>query len=104
MRPLGSARFRPDRSEQLQLFCRVARWLKMFGCQLGVLTIETELLAGNLEASADHPGDRPAAGHPLPPTRVVVLAPAGLANDLEHMLVTVRKIRDQPFAEQVPHF
>ena len=46
----------------------------------------------------------PDAGHPLAEGRVVILAAAHVADELEHMAVAVGEIRHQPFAEQVAHF
>src|SRR5215471_3857142 len=88
-------------SKQAQLLRGGLRRLELTRRKLGACLVETELVAGDLEAAADHPGDRPAAGHALAKGRVVVLAAAGLADELEHMAVAVGKIGHQPFAEQV---
>src|SRR6516164_6452069 len=87
----------------------MARWgaprrTEMVGRQPRSRLVEAALLAGEFEAAANHPGDRPTASHALAPARVVVLAAAGLADELEHVAVAVGKISHQPFAEQVTHF
>src|SRR5260370_2744496 len=89
--------------EQAQLLAPATRRLEMLRAQSGACLVEAELLAGQFKAPADHPGDRSAAGHALAPARVVVLAAAGLADELEDVVVPVGKIRQQPFAKQVPH-
>ena len=66
--------------------------------------VEAEPLAGDLEAAADHPGDRARAGHALAEGRIVILAAAHVADELEDVAIAVGKIRHQPFAEQVAHF
>src|SRR5262245_6985766 len=92
------------RLEQAQLLGGALRRTEMVGRQPRSRLVEAALLAGEFEAAADHPGDRPAAGHALAPVRVVVLAAAGLADELEHVAVPVGKIGHQPLAEQVTHF
>ena len=76
----------------------------MISRQLGAILVEAELLAGKFEPPADHPGDRAAAGHPFTPVRIVIPAATRLTNELEHVAITIGKIRDQPFAEQIAHF
>src|SRR5882757_393822 len=48
---------------------------EMIGGQFRPPLVETELVAGDLEAAPDHPGHRPGALHPGSPLRIVV-APA----------------------------
>src|SRR5262245_29570597 len=91
------------RLEQAQLLGGPPRRTEMVGREPRSRLVEAALLAGKFEAAAYHPGDRPAAGHALAPVRVVVLAAAGLADELEHVAVAVGKIGHQPLAEQVAH-
>src|SRR5438045_3011045 len=90
-------------SEQAQLLRATPRRIEVIRGERRARLIEAELLARELEAAADHPGNRSAPGHALAPGGVVVLPAAGLANELEHVAVAVGKIRHQPFAEQVAH-
>src|SRR5882672_745542 len=76
----------------------------MLGGELDARRVEAMLRARGLEAPADHPGDRAGAGHALAEGRVVVLAAAHVADELEDVAVAVGKIRQQPFAEEVAHF
>src|SRR5580765_8241921 len=80
--PVGSSGL-PE-SKQAQLLRRGSRRIEMAGRQPGPHLVEAELVAGDLETTADHPGHRPAAGHALAEGRVVVLAASGLADQLEH--------------------
>src|SRR5215469_7838724 len=91
--------FRDHALEQIELLAGGARRLEMLGGGFHAGQIEAEPLAGDLEAPADHPGDRAGAGHALAPGRIVVLAAAGLANEIDDVTIAVRKILDQPFAE-----
>src|SRR5262244_336179 len=77
------------RLEQAQLLGGAPWRIEMVARQPRSRLVEAALLAGEFEAAADHPGDRPAAGHALAPARVVVLAAAGLADELEHVTVAV---------------
>ena len=61
--------------------------------------IEAEPLARDLEAPADHPGDRTGPGHALAPARIIILAAAGLADEIEDVAIAIGEILDQPFAE-----
>src|SRR6516162_8500173 len=90
-------------SEQAQLLARSPRRTEMLRAERRARPVEAELLAGQLKAPADHPRDRSATGHALAPAGVVILAAAGLADEPEHMLVTIREICHQPFAKQVAH-
>src|SRR5581483_7127693 len=85
--------------KQSELFRRGPRRAKMGRRGLHAGQVEPEPLAGNFEASADHPGDRTRAGHALTPSRIVVLAAAGLANEIDDVAIAIGKILDQPFAE-----
>src|SRR6516165_10822950 len=87
--------------EQAQLLGAAPRRTEMVGRQPRSRLVEAALLAGEFETAADHPGHRPAAGHALAPVRIVVLAAAGLADELEDVAVAVGKIGHQPFAEEV---
>src|SRR2546421_9494885 len=100
----GMTALRPRSLEEAKLLGCAPRRREMLGRELGVRLVEVELLACGLEAAADHPGDRAGAGHPHSPLRVVILAAAGLADQLEHVAVAVGKIRQQPFAEEGAHF
>src|SRR5208282_4817044 len=91
-------------AEQAQLLRRRLRRPEMLGRGLHAGRVEAEPLAGNFEAAADHPRDRTGAGHPLAPIRIVVLAAAGIADELEHVVVAVRKILFEPFTEEVSDF
>src|SRR5215212_9167603 len=71
--------------------------------ELGLCLVQTKLLAGGLEPSADHPGDRAGSGHPLGPTGLVILASLYVAYQLEYMAMPVGEVGDQPFAEEVAH-
>src|SRR5262252_1806685 len=88
-----------QRLEQAQLLGAAPGRTEMVGRQPRSRLVEAALLAGEFETAADHPGHRPAAGHALAPARVVVLATAGLADELEDVAVAVGKIGHQPFAE-----
>src|SRR5436305_10133523 len=79
------------------------RRAEMLGGELGALEIEAELLASELEAPADHPCIGTGARHAFAPGRIVILAAAHLADQLEHMAIAVGVVRHQPFAEQVAH-
>src|ERR1700730_12123926 len=92
------------RLEQAQLLGAAPGRTEMVGRPPRSRLIEAALLAGEFETAADHPGHRPAAGHALAPARIVVLAAAGLADELEDVAVAVGKIGHQPFAEEVAHF
>src|SRR5436305_492608 len=70
--------------EQRELLRALARRREVLGCELELAAVEAEPLASGLEAPSDHPGGRPGAGHPLAPLRVVVLAAAHVADQLEH--------------------
>src|SRR5262245_9203209 len=85
--------------EQAELLGAVLRRAEMIGGEPRAGLVEAKLVAGELEAATDHPGDRAAAGHALAPGRIVVLAAAGLADELEDVPIGVGKIRHQPFAE-----
>ena len=71
----------------------------MLGGDLVLGRVEAELFAGDFEAAADHPGDRAGSGLPLAKGRIVILAAAHVADELEDVAVTVGEIRHQPFAE-----
>src|SRR5262249_48900842 len=101
-RSTSSSRFRStteDKSEQSQLLRSLSRWTEMVRRQPRARFIEAELLAGQFETAANHPGNRPAAGHARVPARVVVLAAAGLADELEDVPISVRKVGHEPFPE-----
>src|SRR5260363_297592 len=70
----------PSTSEQAQLLAAALRPHEMIGGQLGTALVQAELLAGDLEAAADHPGHRSGPLHPRAPLRVVVAATAHVAN------------------------
>ena len=53
---------------------------------------------------ADIPGDRPRARHPISERRIVIFAPSHVTNELEHMALTIGKIRDEPLAKEVAQF
>src|SRR5271166_4386101 len=93
--PLGSP------SKQAELLASLARRVEMLRGQGAARLVEAELLAGKLKAPADHPGNGAAPGHALSPIGIVVLAAAGLADELEHVLVAIGKIGDQPFAKEI---
>ena len=76
----------------------------MLGRKLDLAFVEAELLAGDLEPPADHPGIGAGAGLAQAPGRIVVLAAAHLADQLEDVAIAVGKIRHQPFAEEIAHF
>src|SRR5262249_33419420 len=63
--------------------------------------IEAEPLASDLEAPPNHPGNRTGAGHALAPCRIVILAAARLANEIDYVAIPVWKTFHQPFAKQV---
>ena len=69
-----------------------ARRLEMLGRDLHLCRVETQPLAGDFEAAPDHPGDRAGAGHALAPRRIVILAAARIADELEHVVVAVGKV------------
>src|SRR5262245_641740 len=91
-------------SEQTQLRRFLFWWREVLGGEPRAHAVEIELLAGRLEAAADHPGHRPGASLTFTPLGIIVLAAAHVADQLEHMAVAIREIRHQPFAEQVAHF
>src|SRR5437667_11638983 len=66
--------------EQAKLFPAALRLGKMVRGQFRTPLVEPELLAGDLEAPADHPGDWTRALHPRAPLRVVI-APAPHVED-----------------------
>src|SRR6202034_1578525 len=78
-------------AEQTQLLrCRRRRAeVLRGGVDLG--RIEAEPLAGDLEAAADHPGDRPLAGHAGAEGRVVILAVAHVPDEPEDVAIAVGK-------------
>src|SRR4051812_10840619 len=92
------------RLEQTQLRGFLPWRREMIGGETGASFVEAELLAGGFESPTDHPGDRPCAGHALVPSGIVILTAAHIAHQLENMAVAIRKVRHQPFAEQVAHF
>src|SRR5712691_5167531 len=77
------ARTTAELSKQAELLRGAPRRIEMARREPGAGLVEAELRAGELEAPADHPGDRAAAGHALAEARVVILAAAGLADELE---------------------
>src|SRR5215471_1473587 len=96
--------FSPVALEQLELLRVRFRLAEMLGGELAPFGIEAELLAGHLEPASDHPGIGACALHARAPGRVIVLAAAHVADQLENMGVTVGIVRLEPFAEQVAHF
>src|SRR5271154_4419833 len=85
--------------EQIELLgCRLWR-TEMLGRGLDAGQVEAEPLASDFKSTADHPGDRARAGHALAPGRIVVLAAAGVADQLEDVLHAVGEILGQPFPE-----
>src|SRR4051794_539337 len=87
--------------EQCELLRALARRREVLGRELELAAVETEPLARRLETAADHPGDRPGAGHPLAPLRVVIFAAAHVADQLEDVAFAVGEIFAQPLAEQI---
>ena len=67
MKMLGDARL-----EQAELLAAAFRPGEMIGGQFRAPLVEPELVAGDLEPAADHPGHRPGALHPRAPLRIVV--------------------------------
>src|ERR1700745_427632 len=65
--------------------------------------IQPDLLAGHLEAAADHPSIRAGALHARAPGRAVILAPPHIADELEDVTVAIRVIRHQPLAAEIAH-
>src|SRR3954447_4045353 len=98
----GSVRASP--LEQRELLRALARRREVLGGKLQLAPFEPEPFTARLEAPADHPGDRAGAGHALAPLRVVVLAAAHVADELEYVVVAVREVFDQPLAEKVAQF
>ena len=76
----------------------------MLGGDLMLCRVEAEPLAGNFKPPADHPGNRSGSGLPFAPCRVVILAAAGVADELEDVVVAVGEILLEPFAEQIADF
>src|SRR4030088_1553648 len=74
---------------------------EMFGGQFRAPLVEPELLAGDLEPAADHPGHWPGALHPRSPLRVVIAPAAHVADQGKDVAIAVGIIGHQPFAEQV---
>src|ERR1043165_199981 len=97
-------RTRASPSKQRELLRALARRREMLGGELQLAAIEAEPLTGRLEAATDHPGDRPRAGHALAPLGIVILAAAHVADQLEHMVVAIRKVLDQPLAKKIAQF
>src|SRR5262249_30666 len=64
--------------EQAELLGAALRRAEVIGGEPRTGLIEAKLVAGELEAATDHPGDRAAASHALAPGRIVVLAATGL--------------------------
>src|SRR4051812_38320694 len=95
---------RASPSEQRELLRALARRREVLGGKLQPAPVEPKPLAARLEAPADHPGDRAGAGHALSPLRVIVLAAAHVTDQLEYVVVAVRKVFDQPLAEKVAQF
>src|ERR1700734_1560118 len=87
--------------EQIELLRRRPRRPEMLGRGLYAGQIEAEPLAGDFEAAADHPGNRSGACHAFAEGRIVVLAAAGVADQLEHMLDAIGKILGEPLAKQI---
>src|SRR5580704_1521123 len=79
--------------EQTQLLAAALRPGEMIGGQFRAAFVEPELLAGDLEPPADHPGHRSSALHPRSPLRVVVAAAAHVADQGEDMAIAVGIIR-----------
>src|ERR1700730_392249 len=90
--------------EQAELLGGTARRNEMLGGEPGHTGIEPELRASGLEPPSDHPGDRPRSGHALAELRVVILAAAHVADELEDMTFAVREVRQQPFPKDIAHF
>src|ERR1043165_701123 len=63
---------RPGPQERGELRGAFPRRGEMLGRELELARFEAEPFARSLEAAADHPGDRPGAGHALAPLRGVV--------------------------------
>ena len=83
---------RDGRSEQIELLRARPRRAEMLGGDLVLGGVEAEPFAGDFEAAADHPGDRAGSGLPLAERRIVVLAAARVADELEDVVVAVGKI------------
>src|ERR1700730_15103481 len=90
--------------EQAELLGGTARRHEVLGGEPGHAGIEPELLASGLEPPPDHPGDRPRSGHALAELRVVILAAAHVADELEDMTMAIREVRQQPFPKDIAHF
>src|SRR5262249_36172720 len=75
--------------KQIELHGRGPGRAEVLGRELRLLLVEAELLARDLEASADHPGVGARSLHAPAPGRVVVLAAAHLAHELEHVAIAV---------------
>src|SRR5262245_36059230 len=93
-----------SKQTELRGLAAAMRRVEMLGREPRFLDIEAKPRAGLLEAAADHPGIGPGSGHALAPLRVVILAAAHLADQRKDMPVAIRKIRHQPFLEEVAHF
>src|SRR5450432_3449229 len=76
-------------SKQAQLLPASLRLHEMVGGQFRAPLVQPELLAGDLEAAADHPGHRPGALHPRSPLRVVVAAATHVADQGEDVAIAV---------------
>src|SRR5215204_5886366 len=85
----GFSAIPPPLSKQTQLRRFDFRRRKMLDGKMRTHLVEAELVAGRLEAPADHPGDRPSAGLPLAPFGIVILAAAHIAHQLEYVAVAI---------------
>src|SRR5438477_4238230 len=89
--------------EQAKLFSAALRPGKMIRGQFRTPLVEPELLAGDLESAADHPGHWTRALHPRPPLRVVIAPAAHIADQGEDVAIAVGVIRHQPFAKEIAY-
>src|SRR6185312_17121730 len=78
--------------EQTQLLPAAFRLHEMIRRQFRTALVQPELLAGDLEAAADHPGHRSCALHPRTPLRVVVATAAHVADQRADVAIAVRII------------
>src|SRR6478752_5224789 len=92
-----------SRFEQAELLARRTRRSEPSRVEFPFLSIKSQLFAGHLKASADHPCVRTRPLHARAPGRVVVLAATHVADQLENVTVAVGVVCNQPFAKQVAH-
>src|SRR5580700_3219454 len=78
--------------KQSELLRRRTRRAEVLSGDFPLGGIETEALARNLEAAPNHPCHWPGTGHALAPGGIVILAATGIADELENMVMAVRKI------------